>query len=711
MSNDVTDWGIGLEVAAQLHQEIIDYRRLWRECSTRGRYSERVPAFIDKGVPLPADFLEKAQHQEKFRSDFLNRLRGATQKIPSEAWRFPGLDVSLHDLDTSMERLKCACREHDRRVREFRNELIQPLNVLARVTTGSSVVREHLKRVQDRMTELVTNLKKGTLSENGKAKDSAAAVRALLTLIPDAAQSHSPEGAADLNSPEAFGRMESAFELVSSQMGAPLALAAMKGLLRISAADPSESGSSAAAAVAGSASNVATRSASPRTLPAEPSDRPTSDQIASLIENLQGSPGASAVAADSVRRPRPESVKQHEHRFPVSYEDSDCQLSVHLDRLKQMRHALNAPPITAGEQQLSAEQLRAIGYWNLEQITRYLLALLKRRESGPNDCRHDIEQTVLLMAEAQAAVRSEAEMRDTAPPEEQTAIFYWLRNFVSRDAEKILVPRGMRETDVVLPEEFPGLQAKIRQHCRPQENERRLQNLSAAIRSLIRACESQESDTAATVEDSQLRKLAETVETCLKNGVLYSDKSMREQLEQAYDCLPELDEAREMGLSDSFLKVLENLYAVIDERQRREDEEANRKTQRQPSQTVREVAKLLKDRVVVLVCGIEKPNRGRVIQEQLGLKELRWMSATDTSRVAEGFPQLVGSSVVILITGHMGHKHTAFREVCKDRGILCVQTKKAQGYGVETLAKVIMDQAGDRLKDLYGETGKPSPPE
>ena len=175
---------------------------------------------------------------------------------------------------------------------------------------------------------------------------------------------------------------------------------------------------------------------------------------------------------------------------------------------------------------------------------------------------------------------------------------------------------------------------------------------------------------------------------------------LRELLSPVYELLPDPDETPadlQCELSEDFKKVLRNLDAHLQMLAERELEAEASKEVVHIGPELERVRQWFCGKRIALVAGVPDQIHKKRIEDAFQLKELKWVEASKTDRASELSSQVGEVDLLILITKLIGHKHNTLRGFCSEIGVPSVQTKKNQGFGVNTLVEVITQQASRQL--------------
>jgi hypothetical protein len=108
----------------------------------------------------------------------------------------------------------------------------------------------------------------------------------------------------------------------------------------------------------------------------------------------------------------------------------------------------------------AAEQIRALGWWNVAFALDLAGELLSERSRTSTTFRSELVELLNLVAEAQNAVRVEAEGREVTVAE-QDQVFQWMRIICHEHSEGVRIERFMRRDDRANPENNADVSARL----------------------------------------------------------------------------------------------------------------------------------------------------------------------------------------------------------------------------------------------------------
>ena len=314
------------------------------------------------------------------------------------------------------------------------------------------------------------------------------------------------------------------------------------------------------------------------------------------------------------------------------------------------------------------------------------LALLREIVGDIDENRPLFERMLDLAAEVQSALRMAVEAVGAKLDNDQMKIFTWLRSVGTRD--QVYIQRFMRIDDPADPTAWNDLHERIAlvdtelQRVRKDKKQRqgRLKQCQYHAK-LIR-------------EGKQLeynwQKVINVIEEMVNDGILHSNSELRELLLPIVDDMPEMDD-----LPPGFKRVLSEVDRFLATRPPSTSEAV-----REVTGDVREVAKLLKEKSIVIIGGDCRPHAQDALKSALGIKEVIWIETREHQSI-EGFEAYIARSevaVVILAIRWSSHAYGDVQAFCDKHGKPLVRLPG--GYNPNQVAHQIMKQCGERLRQV-----------
>ncbi len=312
------------------------------------------------------------------------------------------------------------------------------------------------------------------------------------------------------------------------------------------------------------------------------------------------------------------------------------------------------------------------------------LALLREIVGDIDENRPLFERMLDLAAEFQSALRIAVEAVGGKPDSDQVKIYIWLRSVAAH--HQVYIQRFMRIDDPADPTAWNDLHERIAlvdaelQRVRKEKKERqgRLKQCQYHAK-LIR-------------EGKQLeynwQKVINAIEEMVNDGIPHSNSELRELLLPIVDDMPEMDD-----LPAGFKRVLGEVDRFLATRPPSTSEVV-----REVSGDVREAAKLLKEKSIVIIGGDRRPHAQDALKSALGVKEVIWIETREHESI-EGFEANVARrevAVVILAIRWSSHAYGEVQVFCDRHGKPLVRLPG--GYNPNQVAHQIMKQCGERLR-------------
>jgi hypothetical protein len=263
-------------------------------------------------------------------------------------------------------------------------------------------------------------------------------------------------------------------------------------------------------------------------------------------------------------------------------------------------------------------------------------------------------------------------------------VFNWLKATASE--RQIFIQRFMRIDDPVDPSRFADLESRIEaldaqvQEIRERDKQRKKRMGKVRHKTSLIAGEPE-------AAQEQWRSLILIVDELVNDGLPPSNPELRELLVPVIDNLPE-----DTDVPAGFQLVLREIDRFMATYPPPET-----KVVMPPTQQVQEVAKLLKDKSLVMIGGDRRGGAYQAIKIAFGLKELIWIETREHQSI-EGFETFVARpdvAAVLLAIRWASHSYGEVREFCDQHGKPLVRLPG--GYGLNQVAAQIMAQCSGRL--------------
>ena len=189
--------------------------------------------------------------------------------------------------------------------------------------------------------------------------------------------------------------------------------------------------------------------------------------------------------------------------------------------------------------------------------------------------------------------------------------------------------------------------------------------------------------------DDGWQTLVSTVEELVHDGLPPSNRELRELLGPVIDRLPDLPE-----VPHGFQLVLREIDRDMATRPMPDTPMAT-----PPTPEVREVARLLNGRSMVLIGGDRRPASCRALQDAFQLRELTWIETREHESIASFESSIARPdvAVVVLAIRWSSHSFGEVREFCDRHAKPLVRLPG--GYNPNQVAAQILSQCSERLSE------------
>ena len=306
--------------------------------------------------------------------------------------------------------------------------------------------------------------------------------------------------------------------------------------------------------------------------------------------------------------------------------------------------------------------------------------ILDERKATPRA----LEEVLPLVAEAQSALRAAIQGISGPDDADQLQVFDWLKAMAARN--HVYVKRFMRVDDPADPVRWPDLLGRIeKQRDRHGQTGRGPQHESSFVRlrSLldgIREGRSTEADWRAVIE---------VVEDLLGKGVPPSNREIRDLLLPAIDELPGMDDLPRASAWSS--------GRSIGSWQRIPASTKAASATPEPTAEVKEAARLLAGKSVVLIGGSRRREAQESLRKALGLKELIWIETKEHQSVGTFEPLVARTDVALILLAIRWSSHSFgdVKQLGERHGKPLVRLPG--GYSPNQVAAQIVSQCSEQL--------------
>jgi hypothetical protein len=295
--------------------------------------------------------------------------------------------------------------------------------------------------------------------------------------------------------------------------------------------------------------------------------------------------------------------------------------------------------------------------------------------------RGGLERGLPLLAEAQSALRRSLQRLQPRQDPDQSEVYERVRDAAARHRQ--FLKRFMRADDLADPAGWPGLLARIETQAgiRPQSQQQTM--LLDRLRALCTL-------TGDALAEESWRSILLVVEELIGEGTPPSSREVRDLLLPLLDHLPEV-----AGVPPGCRLVLREIDRYLATRHT----PAAPVTSQNPTASVREAARLLSGRSIVLIGGLRRPAAQQSLKSALGLKELVWIETKEHQPITAFEPAIARPEVALVLLAIRWSSH-AFGDVkhyCDRHGKPLVRLPG--GYGPNQVAAQILAQCSGQLGD------------
>ena len=314
------------------------------------------------------------------------------------------------------------------------------------------------------------------------------------------------------------------------------------------------------------------------------------------------------------------------------------------------------------------------------------VSLLGQIQDEQNSARSELEKLLNLLAEAQSSLRVAIAAIHGPTDADQMLVFNWLK--ATTTEKHMFIPRHMRIDDPADPARWGDLYVRIEamgafmRETRRRDTHR--QELLAKLRHTV-SCVA--TDAEPPLYGWQI--LIATADELVRDGLPPSNRELRELLVPVIDRLPDLPE-----VPQGFQLVLREIDRDMATRPTPDALLAT-----PPTPEVREAARLLNGRSMVLIGGDRRPASCRALRDAFQLRELTWIETREHESIASFEPSIARPdvAVVVLAIRWSSHSFGEVREFCDRHRKPLVRLPG--GYNPNQVAAQILSQCSTRLSE------------
>lgn len=297
------------------------------------------------------------------------------------------------------------------------------------------------------------------------------------------------------------------------------------------------------------------------------------------------------------------------------------------------------------------------------------------------------EQAIFLLAEAQSALKVALDRIGGVPDKDQNRVYHWLK--ATAFNRQFYIPRYMRVDDRADPTAWTDLDERIGKLDaivqQGRQNERRKQSTFNRIRYHLKAILLN----GGADRSYDWRKVIDAVEELVRSGTPPSNRELRDLLLPAVDGMPDLGD-----LPPGFGLVLREIDRFLATR----TPTAATDVAAEPTEDLKEAAKLLYGKTMVLIGGDRRPYAEQALEAAFGLKELDWITTAEHESILPFETHIARPdvAVVVLAIRWSSHSYGDVRCFCEKHGKPLVRLPA--GYNPNQVARQILEQCGARLR-------------
>jgi hypothetical protein len=294
--------------------------------------------------------------------------------------------------------------------------------------------------------------------------------------------------------------------------------------------------------------------------------------------------------------------------------------------------------------------------------------------------RGSMERALPLAAESQSMLRRALKRLHAPDDPDQLAVYWRVRETASRS--RVFLRRHMRADDLADPSGWPSLVARIESLSASGEQSRQQKSRIERIRHHLQGIRE------GNAPEQDWQAVVDAVEEMVRDGVPPSNREVRDLLLPVVDDLPDRDD-----LPAGFRLVLREIDRFLATRAPAPKTAAGYVA---PAE-VKEAARLLEGRNVVLIGGARRREAQAAMRRALGLKELIWIETKEHQSIESFEPVIARPEValVLLAIRWSSHAFGDVRQYCVRHGKPLVRLPG--GYGLHQVASQILAQCSDLL--------------
>jgi hypothetical protein len=290
------------------------------------------------------------------------------------------------------------------------------------------------------------------------------------------------------------------------------------------------------------------------------------------------------------------------------------------------------------------------------------------------------ENALPLLAEAQSALRAALQRLNAPDDPDQLQVFEWVKATAAR--HHVYIKRFMRAGDLADPARWSDLLARIESLGARGQLSRQQSSQMERLRDRLKPME----NSGTTGQDWQA--IIAAVVEMVADGVPPSNRELRELLLAVIDKLPERED-----LPHEFGLVLREIDRYLATR----GTKARSSLAQEPTAEVKEAARLLGGRSILLIGGNRRREAQESLKRALGLLDLVWIE-TKEHQAVDAFAPLIARpdvALVLLAIRWSSHAFGDVKQFCDRQGKPLVRLPG--GYSPNQVAAQILAQCSGQL--------------
>jgi hypothetical protein len=361
--------------------------------------------------------------------------------------------------------------------------------------------------------------------------------------------------------------------------------------------------------------------------------------------------------------------------FPFENPAMDRELVQWADTLTDSFYWMTA---AAGSQPTDVSSLDTMGgcFETMAEALSLVAGPVAQRSGNPKV----LERVLPMIAEAQSALRSAFRRLGAPDDPDQLAIFEWLKATAARN--HVYLKRFMRADDLADPTRWSELLSRIESATAGGQQARQQSTRIAQVRDHLKLA----GNDLGTGHD--WAPVIKAVNGLIEEGIPPSNREIRDLLLPLIDDIPDRDD-----LPSGFRRVLREIDRFLALRSLPSRSSASH----EPTAEVKEVARLLAGRSILLIGGNRRREAQESLRKALGLSELIWIETKEHQPVAGFEPLIIRADValVLLAIRWSSHAFGDVKSLCDRHGKPLARLPA--GYSPNQVAAQILSQCSGQI--------------